>query len=727
MSVSLAPPARFKAFYPGTGNPLSGGQLWTLMPGTSGFLYPKATYTDSTGLTANMNPVILDPNGEADVWLSGYTKLVLQDSAGNLVWSKDNVSSVPAGGMAVGQWQWVNQTLLFTYINGTQFSVPGDETALFLIGIRLQATVTAGTIYGTVIAASFSSSVTTVTVSWDSGALDSGLSTLATGVITPIHNCLPFPPAYISNYPSLTAAIASIGTAPKDLLINVSTTVTAATTVPANISLLVVEGGLITNSGGTFTINGSFRADGQAFSGFSSGQVIFGPGSVKEVYPEWWGAVSGATDSMAAIQAAVDTGLRVKLSGTYTLNNSSSSLMVCKASVGRAYMEGTGWNTLTFTSSANPGITVQCVGGCTEGVTLRNLYLYGPGGTTAGNIGIYFPGGTGNDIGRILIDGVRIQNFGDDALKLQGLTGPTWIRIWAYYCNGYGIHVCADANGNTPSNVTISGGAIHNMLGGISLDGTGASISLAHIEDTDIELPNTATRPCLYLNNAYGNTIINLTTSSGAASLTLGDANVYLAGYSYGNIFVGAYNIAGGGLNNVHDAGSGYNNTWIGGTYANIVSPPGGLGYFAVVNNAIGDTFINPLLTGTYASNLNTVYENSSSPLASICYGIQKLFGGATYPCWHPIFTQTVMWQPNGGSLINGQTSVISANIAFPGVRSNNAITVAVVGSNVNAYDIVSGLIANNDQIVLSLYNPTANGATYASAFAVLVTVWQAE
>jgi hypothetical protein len=60
-------------------------------------------------------------------------------------------------------------------------------------------------------------------------------------------------------------------------------------------------------------------------------------------------------------------------------------------------------------------------------------------------------------------------------------------------------------------------------------------------------------------------------------------------------------------------------------------------------------------------------------------------------------------------------------------VRSNNAITVAVVGSNVNAYDIVSGLIANNDQIVLSLYNPTAYGQTYASAFAVLVTVWQAE
>jgi hypothetical protein len=308
--------------------------------------------------------------------------------------------------------------------------------------------------------------------------------------------------------------------------------------------------------------------------------VIFGPGSVEEVYPEWWGAVSGATDSMAAFQAAVDTGLRVKLSGTYTLNNSSSSLVVCKASVGRGYMEGTGWNTLTFTSSNNPGITVQCIGGTVEGVTLRNLYLYGPGGTTAGNVGIYFPGGTNNAIGRIIIDGVRIQNFGDDALKLEGPTGPAWIRIWAYYCNGYGIHICADANGHIPSNVTISGGAIHNTLGGISLDGTGGSIALVHIEDTDIELANTSTLPCLYMNNAYGNTIINLTTSNGASSLPVGDANVYLTGYSYGNTFVGGYNSAGGGLNNVHDAGNGNNNTWIGGMYANSASPPTGLGYF---------------------------------------------------------------------------------------------------------------------------------------------------
>ena len=91
MSVSIAPYPRFKAFYPATGNPLSGGFLYTVQPGTTiqyGFppAYPQPTYTDSTGGTQNSNPVVLDANGEADVWLSGYTKLVLFDGSGNLVW-----------------------------------------------------------------------------------------------------------------------------------------------------------------------------------------------------------------------------------------------------------------------------------------------------------------------------------------------------------------------------------------------------------------------------------------------------------------------------------------------------------------------------------------------------------------------------------------------------------------------------------------------------------------
>ncbi len=290
MSVSLAPPVRFKAFYPGTGNPLAGGKVWTLQPGTSGFGYLKASYADAGGLVVNANPVVLDASGEADVWLSGYTKLVLQDAAGNLVWSRDNVSSSPAAGAGAGQ--WISQALLLTYVNGTQFSSPGDQTGLFQTGMRVQAIVSAGTLYGTVTASASTGSplATIVTVAWDSGALDRGLSAVSTGILTPLNSSLPAPPVYISNYASLTSAVAAVGAAPMSLLVNVPTTVTAATTVPQNISVSVAEGGCITEAGGTLTINGPFLSDGQAFSGFAPGQVT----GLTEARPEWWG---GAADN----------------------------------------------------------------------------------------------------------------------------------------------------------------------------------------------------------------------------------------------------------------------------------------------------------------------------------------------------------------------------------------------------------------------------------------------
>lgn len=204
MSVSISPYPRFKAFYPASGNPLSGGQLWTLQPGTSGYGYLKATYTDSTGLTANTNPVILDANGEADVWLSGYTKLVLQDANANLIWTKDNVSSSPAWG--AGQGQWVSQAgLPLAYVNSAQFTTPGNQTSVFQVNSRVQAIVSAGAITGTITASSSGGSplATTVTVTWDSGQLDSSLSAISTGIITASSNALP------TNIAAATAATAT--------------------------------------------------------------------------------------------------------------------------------------------------------------------------------------------------------------------------------------------------------------------------------------------------------------------------------------------------------------------------------------------------------------------------------------------------------------------------------------------------------------------------------------
>jgi hypothetical protein len=80
--------------------------------------------------------------------------------------------------------EWLNYGLTPTYLNATQFSLAGNQTALYSVGRRVQAFVTAGTVYGTISASAFTS-LTTVTVAWDSGSLDSGLSEVDVGIINP--------------------------------------------------------------------------------------------------------------------------------------------------------------------------------------------------------------------------------------------------------------------------------------------------------------------------------------------------------------------------------------------------------------------------------------------------------------------------------------------------------------------------------------------------------------
>lgn len=74
---------------------LAGGKLYTYAAGSS---TPASTYTDSTGLIANTNPIILDSSGRvsSEIWLiAGSTyKFVLNDVNGNLIWSKDNISGI---------------------------------------------------------------------------------------------------------------------------------------------------------------------------------------------------------------------------------------------------------------------------------------------------------------------------------------------------------------------------------------------------------------------------------------------------------------------------------------------------------------------------------------------------------------------------------------------------------------------------------------------------------
>jgi hypothetical protein len=184
--TSLLPVPK-QQFCDANGAPLAGGTLTFYSPGTQD---PKTVYTDSGGGTpAGVGGIVtLDSAGRASVWLSGYYDIVLKTSAGVTVWTVLNVSSM--ADTTIGQSEWVEQELTLTYIGTTSFSVPGDETSTFQVGRRIKAVVAAGTIYGT-ITASVYTTPTTVTCSFDSGSLDSGLSAVSVGLISVTNPALP--------------------------------------------------------------------------------------------------------------------------------------------------------------------------------------------------------------------------------------------------------------------------------------------------------------------------------------------------------------------------------------------------------------------------------------------------------------------------------------------------------------------------------------------------------
>ena len=89
MTIAAGYNPRFTA-HDALGTPLIGAKLYTYTNGTT---TPKTTWTDYTKATPNTNPIILDSNGEADVWLDGVYRLKLLDANDVVLWTIDNVGS----------------------------------------------------------------------------------------------------------------------------------------------------------------------------------------------------------------------------------------------------------------------------------------------------------------------------------------------------------------------------------------------------------------------------------------------------------------------------------------------------------------------------------------------------------------------------------------------------------------------------------------------------------
>lgn len=215
------------------GNPLVGGYWSVFLAGTS---TPVTTYTDNVGLVPQPTDITLDASGRAanPIWLSGGipVKFRLYSAAGVVLLTVDNVSGVndPAG--VTAQDQWVLYGAAPTYISATSFSVAGDQTGIFQIGRRLKSTNTGGVRYSS-ITNSVYGAVTTVTVTNDSGTLDSGMSAVSYGLISATSTSVPTTIARSGANTDITSlgTVTTATQSPGDNTTKVATTafVTAAT------------------------------------------------------------------------------------------------------------------------------------------------------------------------------------------------------------------------------------------------------------------------------------------------------------------------------------------------------------------------------------------------------------------------------------------------------------------------------------------------------------------
>ncbi len=148
-------------------------------------------------------------------------------------------------------------------------------------------------------------------------------------------------------------------------------TLTTSETAETNIRF-IIEKGAILDGAGTLTVNGPIEAGLYKIFG-TSVTIVWGGGYIKEVYPQWWGALAdNVTDDSAAIQACIDSVIAVtadtrpviKLIGRFSHASSLETRTAAQNTIrgitisgqmgGRAGDAGSfdGLTTLTYTGNA---------------------------------------------------------------------------------------------------------------------------------------------------------------------------------------------------------------------------------------------------------------------------------------------------------------------------------------------------------------------------------------
>jgi len=290
-------------------------------------------------------------------------------------------------------------------------------------------------------------------------------------------------------FSSLNAAVTAAKNSGLELKIFAPIPLTAPLTTVVPIS---IEGsGLILQTGtNTFplTINGPFRAAGQAFSGFGAGQVTFMAGRTAFVRPDLWqvNTTPGTTDMSVAVQSAFSslpaTGGRVEIDGIMGVGSTGWPGI---AVTGKSNIAVTGSGTIKLlalpSQTAHGDLTALLFTSCSN-VAVRGL-SFNANGLASGMVAFYscsnYLAEENYLYGGIQTSPAGIMSF----LGTDGQITDNWITAF-----NLGVHV-GEGGGTPPvqvydTNVTVSRNHIWaTYCDGIAVKAYGATITDNTIHD----------------------------------------------------------------------------------------------------------------------------------------------------------------------------------------------------------------------------------------------------
>lgn len=306
----------------GNGALASGYRLFFYAAGST---TKQNTYNSSTGLSANSNPLTLNALGEpsTEIWLTAGLsyKMVLapagsDDPPNAPTWTEDVITGVNDATVSASEWV-AGPTP--TYVSGTQFTLAGDQTSIFTVNRRIQATVTAGTVYGYISVSAYAA-LTTITVVLDSGALDSGLSAVNYALLNSTNPSVP------AQFPK------NGGPANFTTLSNTGNITTSAGQITAGVA--GVSGVQITNSGIVGTIDAQDlvlrRATTEFARGTATGMTVTGLTNSTTGFQFNGAALPNQTKSSIADQAITSAAALTLAHGLSALPQRIDAFLVCQ-------------------------------------------------------------------------------------------------------------------------------------------------------------------------------------------------------------------------------------------------------------------------------------------------------------------------------------------------------------------------------------------------------------